>query len=79
VTASTHANLCVIEVADVGIGLDLGRIPAEPPAPTAKSGRALHLIRACTDGMELRAGRPHGLTVRMVKVLTWNSNGLVRA
>jgi serine/threonine-protein kinase RsbW len=72
VTASTHANLCVVEVADTGIGLDLDLIPAEPPAPTAESGRGLHLIRACTDGMELRAGRPHGLTVRMVKVLAWN-------
>ena len=76
-TASTHANLCVIEVADTGIGLDLDRIPAEPPAPTARSGRGLHLIRACTDGMELRAGRPHGLTVRMVKVLAWNRPGFV--
>ena len=72
VTASTHANLCVVEVADTGIGLDLDLIPAEPPAPTARGGRGLHLIRACTDGMELRPGRPHGLTVRMVKVLAWN-------
>ena len=79
VTASTHANVCVIEVADTGIGLDLDRIPAERPAPTAQSGRGLHVIRACTDGMELRAGRPHGLTVRMVKVLAWKSTGLVRA
>ena len=46
VTASTHANLCVVEVADTGIGLDLDLIPAEPPAPTAESGRGLHLIRA---------------------------------
>jgi serine/threonine-protein kinase RsbW len=80
VIASTHANLCVIEVADTGVGLDLDRVSAGPPAPTAESGRGLHLIRACTDGMELRAGRPHGLTVRMVKVLAWEeSTGLVWA
>jgi hypothetical protein len=29
--------------------------------------------------MELRAGRPHGLTVRMVKVLAWKSTRLVWA
>jgi hypothetical protein len=29
--------------------------------------------------MELQAGHPHGLTVRMVKVLAWKSTGLVRA
>jgi anti-sigma regulatory factor (Ser/Thr protein kinase) len=69
----------VIEVADTGIGLDLDRIPTGRPAPTAESGRGLHVIRACTDGMELRARRPHGLTVRMVKVLAWKSTGLVRA
>jgi serine/threonine-protein kinase RsbW len=79
VTASTHANVCVLEVADTGIGLDLDRIPAGRPALTAESGRGLHVIRACTDGMELRAGRPHGLTVRMVKVLAWESTGLVWA
>jgi serine/threonine-protein kinase RsbW len=71
VTVSTQSNQCVIEVADTGIGLDPARITAEPPEPTAESGRGFYLIRACTDRMELRAVRPHGLVVRMVKILTW--------
>jgi serine/threonine-protein kinase RsbW len=78
VTVSTHADRCVIEVADTGIGLDLDRIPAEPPEPTAVSGRGLHIIRACTDEMELRAVRPHGLAIRMVKMLAWDRTHLRR-
>jgi serine/threonine-protein kinase RsbW len=78
VTVSTHADRCVIEVADTGVGLDLDRIPAEPPEPTAVSGRGLHIIRACTDEVELRPVRPHGLAIRMVKVLAWDGAHLGR-
>jgi serine/threonine-protein kinase RsbW len=72
VTASAHDDLCVIEVADGGVGLDPGRIPTEPSDPTTESGRGLEVIRACTDRMELRAVRPHGLAIRMVKALVWD-------
>jgi serine/threonine-protein kinase RsbW len=71
VSACADADRCVIEVTDTGVGVDFGRVTA---APTADSGRGLQLIRACTDRMELRAVRPHGLTIRMTKMLTWESN-----
>jgi serine/threonine-protein kinase RsbW len=74
VTASTDADRCVIEVADTGIGLDVERLTADPVDRTVESGRGLQLIRACTDGIELLAVHPHGLTIRMTKTLAWESS-----
>jgi serine/threonine-protein kinase RsbW len=71
VTISAHDDQLVVEVADTGVGLTGDRIPAGLPALDVEGGRGLHVIRACTDRMELRAVRPHGLAIRMVKTLTW--------
>jgi serine/threonine-protein kinase RsbW len=71
VTVTAHGDQLVVEVTDTGVGLTRHQIPAEPPGLTAEGGRGLHVIRACTDRMELRAVRPHGLAIRMVKTLTW--------
>jgi serine/threonine-protein kinase RsbW len=62
---------CVVEVADCGPGLGT-RSPSELALPEdreAEAGRGLAIIRAVTDGLELQPRDPHGLTVRLTKIL----------
>jgi serine/threonine-protein kinase RsbW len=62
---------CVVDVIDAGVGLDMRRLDGRPIDVTATRGRGLHLIRAFTDGLEMRRVDPHGLALRMTKTLTW--------
>jgi serine/threonine-protein kinase RsbW len=71
VVVTVDRDRCVVEVIDDGIGFDLGSGDGEPCEVTAEHGRGLHLIRAFTDGLELRRIDPYGLAVRMSKTLTW--------
>jgi serine/threonine-protein kinase RsbW len=71
VSVSANGDQLVVDVVDTGVGLSRDVIMTELPALNAEGGRGLHVIRACTDGMEIRAVRPHGLAIRMVKTLTW--------
>jgi serine/threonine-protein kinase RsbW len=60
---------CIVEVVDTGVGMDERRL--DSPPVTANRGRGLVLIRAVTDGLEMRRLNPHGFAVCMVKKLTW--------
>jgi len=73
VTVIVHGDQLMVEVADTGVGLAGDAITAELPALNAEGGRGLHVIRACTDRMELRAVRPHGVAIRMIKTLVWTA------
>ncbi|MEU8615886.1 ATP-binding protein [Actinoplanes sp. NPDC048791] len=71
VTVTADPELCVVEVADCGIGIADGHMLLQPVAPAATRGRGIMLIRACTDSLHLTAVEPHGLTVRFSKRLVW--------
>jgi serine/threonine-protein kinase RsbW len=71
VVVIVDSDQCVAEVIDYGAGMELGRLDGVMVPATTERGRGLPLIRACTDGVELRRVHPHGLAVRMIKVLSW--------
>ena len=76
VTVIADPDQCVIEVIDGGVGLDhehLDRagIDRDLRQVTNAHGRGLPIIRAVTDGVELRPAQPHGLAIRMIKNLIW--------
>lgn len=62
---------CVVDVIDTGVGMEVPRLDDQPLATTAQRGRGLHLIRVFTDQLQMRRVDPHGLALRMIKVLTW--------
>jgi serine/threonine-protein kinase RsbW len=76
---------CTIQVDDQGIGLHppqaentdadrphpAGYAPEQPDRHPNGHGHGLGIIRVFTDALELRSVRPHGLSVRMRKTLTW--------
>jgi serine/threonine-protein kinase RsbW len=64
-------NRCVVEVVDYGVGADMLGPDGPMITVSAIRGRGLHLIRAVTDGLEMRRLTPHGLAVSMIKTLTW--------
>jgi serine/threonine-protein kinase RsbW len=68
VTVTIHEDRCVIDVADEGIGMDQAAPEAE--SPDAESGRGLRIIHALADMVEFRRRQPHGVTLRMVMMLT---------
>jgi serine/threonine-protein kinase RsbW len=69
VTVTIMEDRCVIDVVDGGIG---GVDGAETPdvGPEDESGRGLRIIRALADAVELRAGNPRGVALRIVKILS---------
>jgi serine/threonine-protein kinase RsbW len=72
VLVTLHGSLCVIEVADTGVGVDSLTLEGEMPEPLALRGRGLHLIRGFTNAVELRPVRPNGLAVRMSRNVTYD-------
>ena len=74
VIVTVDRTRCVVEVVDTGVGMEAGRLNDHPVALTAKRGRGLGLIRAVTDGLEMRPVEPHGLALRMIKTMTWAPN-----
>jgi serine/threonine-protein kinase RsbW len=84
ITITIDRHECTIDVDDQGIGLhpyaentdaDLphsaGHAPEQPNTDPNGHGHGLRIIRAFTDTLELRPVQPHGLSVRMRKILTW--------
>jgi serine/threonine-protein kinase RsbW len=71
VVVTVGRSRCVVEVIDTGVGMDVGRLNGHPVSLTGNRGRGLRLIRAVTDGLEMRPVDPHGLALRMTKTLTW--------
>lgn len=62
---------CVVDVIDTGVGMEVPRLDDHPIAGTAQRGRGLHLVRGLTDELQMRRVDPHGLALRMIKMLTW--------
>jgi serine/threonine-protein kinase RsbW len=71
VVVTVGRTLCVVEVVDAGVGMDMPRPDRSPAVVTAQRGRGLQLIRAVTDGLEMHRVDPHGLAISMIKTLTW--------
>ena len=71
VTVTADPELCMVEVADCGIGIAGGQVDTQAAAPGSTRGRGIMLIRACTDSLDLAAVEPHGLAVRFSKRLVW--------
>lgn len=72
VTVTIHEDRCVIDVVDEGIGMESvldGNPPADVPVD-AESGRGLRIIHALADMVEFRRHQPHGVALRIVKMLT---------
>jgi serine/threonine-protein kinase RsbW len=65
VAVTLSGGTCVIEVTDTGVGMD------PPVLHDRGGGRGLLLMRGCTDTLELRPLRPHGLAVRMSRELSY--------
>ena len=70
VVVTVGRTRCIVEVVDTGVGMDVERLNGHRVTLTAKRGRGLGLIRAVTDGLEMRRVDPHGLALRMTKTLT---------
>jgi len=68
VTVTIQDDRCVIDVVDDGVGV----IAVDQPeaGPDDESGRGLRIIRALADAVELRAGNPRGVALRIVKILS---------
>jgi len=69
VAVTLAGGTCVIEVTDSGVGMDLAVTGHDLPAHNG--GQGMLLIRGCTDALELRSVRPHGLAVRMSRELAY--------
>ena len=68
VTVTIHEDRCVIDVVDEGVGMqdaETGEAGVD-----AESGRGLRIIRALADMVEFRRHQPHGVALRIVKMLT---------
>ena len=75
VTVTIHEDRCVIDVVDEGIGMDAVSNAVDPNAEAhaaidAESGRGLRIIHALADKDEFRRHQPHGVALRIVKMLT---------
>ena len=75
VTVTIHEDRCVIDVVDEGVGMSADAVPSAESAPSAdpdiaESGRGLRIIHALADMVELRRHQPHGVALRIVKMLT---------
>jgi serine/threonine-protein kinase RsbW len=72
VTVTIHEDRCVIDVVDEGIGMDAatGDDADAHAAIDAESGRGLRIIHALADMVEFRRHQPHGVALRIVKMLT---------
>jgi serine/threonine-protein kinase RsbW len=70
VTVTCDPNVCTIDVVDGGPGVDPERLTAQP-APTAESGRGLHLIQLLADKFDLRNREHGGAALHFVKRLAW--------
>lgn len=72
VTVTIHEDRCVIDVVDDGIGMEAAEPGAElgEAGIDAESGRGLRIIHALADMVELRRHQPHGVALRIVKMLT---------
>ena len=71
VTVTIHEDRCVIDVVDEGIGMEAAESVAELDDETdAESGRGLRIIHALADMVEFRRRQPHGVALRIVKMLT---------
>jgi serine/threonine-protein kinase RsbW len=71
VVATVGRTRCIVQVIDAGVGMDVRRPAGRPVDVTAKRGRGLPLIRALTDELEMRRADPHGVALRMIKMLAW--------
>ena len=71
VGVTLSGGTCVIDVRDTGVGLDPLAHDDDVPDRLTDGGRGLLLMRRCTDTLELRPVRPHGLAVRMRRELTF--------
>jgi serine/threonine-protein kinase RsbW len=71
VDVTVDRTRCIVDVVDTGVGMDVGRLNGHPVNLTATRGRGLRLIRAVTDGLEMRRVDPHGLALRMTKTLIY--------
>jgi serine/threonine-protein kinase RsbW len=71
VTVTIHEDRCVIDVVDEGVGMDATAGAADAHAAIdAESGRGLRIIHALADMVEFRRHQPHGVALRIVKMLT---------
>jgi len=71
VTVTIHEDRCVIDVVDEGVGMDaVNAGQAEDAGLDAESGRGLRIIHALADMVEFRRHQPHGVALRIVKMLT---------
>ncbi|MDG6108227.1 ATP-binding protein [Dactylosporangium aurantiacum] len=72
VTVTIHEDRCVIDVVDEGVGMEAVRAATEgdDAAADAESGRGLRIIHALADMVEFRRHQPHGVALRIVKMLT---------
>ncbi len=76
VTVTIHEDRCVIDVVDEGVGMEAARAAAESAAESgaegaeSESGRGLRIIHALADMVEFRRHQPHGVALRIVKMLT---------
>jgi serine/threonine-protein kinase RsbW len=71
VTVTIHEDRCVIDVVDEGVGMDAATgNAAAHDAIDAESGRGLRIIHALADMVEFRRHQPHGVALRIVKMLT---------
>ncbi|MEV4518127.1 ATP-binding protein [Dactylosporangium sp. NPDC049525] len=68
VTVTIHEDRCVIDVVDEGVGMD--STETGDAGLDDESGRGLRIIHALADMVEFRRHQPHGVALRIVKMLT---------
>ncbi|MEV0133621.1 ATP-binding protein [Dactylosporangium sp. NPDC050688] len=75
VTVTIHEDRCVIDVVDEGVGMEAVQAAesgaaTDDPATDSENGRGLRIIHALADMVEFRRHQPHGVALRIVKMLT---------
>lgn len=68
VTVTIQEDRCVIDVVDEGVGMDAAGTEGHD-AVDAEGGRGLRIIHALADMVEFRRQQPHGVALRIVKML----------
>lgn len=65
VSARVQEGRCQVTVTDHGCGFHPAPAQLDPPAPTAETGRGLHMIAALADQFEVHSRPGHGTRVKL--------------
>ena len=78
VKVAVFPDRCEIHVTDVGVGLVPGVLERVPAGVEDETGRGVQLMRSLVDQLQFSAGPRAGLSVRLLKRLSFTQGAVMR-